>query len=213
MDCCRSSGTSDKLQRSITTYDSVSARYRTGWHSLDCGLFSEYGRVTTPASTQAPSETSAPCVLALTLGTTEFSAAGGTTTGRITANRADCAWTVQAPAWASVVPASGTGTADMVVTVSVADGARAGVVTLGATQVTIQQVAPMPVACAVTLAMSDAHVPAGGGAIEGAIVATRSDCDWTVLASDWLSVSPERGRGSGTVVVSVPPQRPGCAVR
>jgi hypothetical protein len=135
-----------------------------------------------------------------------FSAAGGTGSLKVTANR-ECTWTAQSDAgWVSLAATTGQGDATVRVTVA-ANGnpsKRSADITIKDQRVQITQEAG---AC--EMRVSSAHVsvaPAGEERIIQ-VTANSAQCAWTARSNaSWLTITDgESGSGSGSVTVRAAP--------
>ena len=160
---------------------------------------------TTVPTTVSPAELPA-CAVDLSVAPVEFPATGGTATVRMVANRADCSWSLQAPAWVSLASTSGTGSAQVTATIGAGTEARSDAIRLLHQAVTISQAAPAaPPACAYGIEWNHTAFPGAGGTQAGTVVTNRDDCRWTLVTAGWFAVTPADGRGRTTFSVSVPP--------
>jgi hypothetical protein len=119
------------------------------------------------------------------------------------ATASGCVWSVSdLPTWITAVPAGGSGTGMVTLTIQAnTSGARnASVKVAGQTFTVSQTAAPCTYAIAPT---SVQNVPAAGGSVT-VTVTTLSHCEWTVSgAPAWISSKPTSGSGTGSVVVTV----------
>jgi hypothetical protein len=140
------------------------------------------------------------CRVQLTTTDQSVPAAGGTAVFGVTANAADCAWTVTtADPWIS--PASvagvGTGSASFVAQPNPLSASRIGIVTLGTEIAGVKQAG---VACAYRVEPASASFGAGGGGAALAVVANAQDCSWTAGATpSWIGLSETAGVGTRTI--------------
>jgi hypothetical protein len=128
-------------------------------------------------------------------------AAGGQVTMTIDAAGA-CPWTVlPAVPWISASPASGSGTANVTLTLAANGGAqRSGTVAVGDAVVTITQTAA---ACSYVLTPDSYSSPSRGDA-SSIRVTTPSSCSWTARATEsWVTLTGDTGgNGNGTIAFS-----------
>jgi subtilisin family serine protease len=131
-------------------------------------------------------------------------ASGGPVAVTLTSTLPDASWTVTSTTpWLAVQPQSGTGSAN--VTISVAPHAlvrsRSGTVSIAGQVVTVtQQGAPS----AFTASQLSIDAPLAGAHAAIGLTASADDATWTAVSDvAWLSVSPASGHGSATLDVVV----------
>ena len=145
------------------------------------------------------------CTYALSATTWTPTATGGTVDVIVTASNSSCGWAaIDLSTWATVGPASGTGTGSVTVTVAPNTGStRTAILTIAGQVFTVTQAA---LSCTYALAAPSLGVAATGGTGGVAVTASLSTCGWAAASdSSWATVSPATGTGSGSVTVTVAP--------
>jgi hypothetical protein len=147
------------------------------------------------------------CTFTLSVTTAEAPAAGRAITVHVD-TAASCAWTARSQAgWMTLSAASGTGPADVVVTVAANEGAaeRAGAVTIAERDVAIRQGGRVPEACSYTLTSGSSTIGADGG--RGRVsVQTAPGCAWTArVLAPWITLRVASGTGPGEIEYEVAP--------
>ena len=130
-----------------------------------------------------------------------FGPSGGVGSVAIQTNGPNCTWAASSTIpWASVAPASGTGSGTLLVTLTSNAAsviARAGDLTIASQTLTIDQAGTT---CPYSLQSANASVPASGGS--GAVgLVTPAVCAWTSVSNDpaWLTTLTPSGSGTGNV--------------
>lgn len=153
----------------------------------------------------APTPPPATCTYTLSSTSAQADAAGQSLTVHLD-TAAACTWTARAAAaWATVSPPSGTGPADIVVTVSANDlfAERATAVTIGDKELTLRQRAKAAPSCSYALESGSSTFGADGG--RGTVlVKTDAGCAWTARSdSPWIMLRVTSGTGPGEIAYDV----------
>lgn len=158
------------------------------------------------SSSATVSQLGVTCTVRLTTTDQVVSAAGGTAMFDVTANAADCAWTVTtADSWVSPASVAGVGTsrASFVAQPNPLSASRVGIVTLGTEIAGIKQAG---VLCAYRVEPPAASFGSGGGVVPLAVVANAPDCAWSAGATPpWISLSETSGVGTRTINATATP--------
>ena len=147
----------------------------------------------------------AACAFSASPASVPIGASGGSSSVNVTAG-SGCSWTASSSvSWASVSPASGTGSGPVTITVAAnSDSAnRTTALTVAGQPVTVSQAALVP--CVYSASPSSVAIGPSGGA--GTVnVTAGSGCGWTATSEDvWASVSPASGNGPGPATITVAP--------
>lgn len=147
------------------------------------------------------------CTYILSLTAAQAPAAGQAITVHVD-TAASCAWTARTQAgWIALSATSGTGPADVVVTLTANDGIaeRVGTVTIADKDVSIRQGGRTPNACTYALTSSSSTIGAAGG--RGRVsVQTAAGCAWTArVQASWVTLPIASGVGPGEVEYEVAP--------
>ena len=147
------------------------------------------------------------CTYTVSPATAQADAAGQSLTVRVD-TAPSCNWTARTGAgWATVSPASGSGPADVVVTVAANDAfaERTVTVTIADKDVSVRQrakAAPAPV-CSYALESGSSTFGAEGGRGRVA-VKTEAGCAWTARSeSPWITLRVTSGKGPGEIEYDV----------
>ena len=134
------------------------------------------------------------------------SAIGESYTVNINATHDNCDWTASENVeWITISPINGTGDGTVRVTVMANSGpARSAEITINGRTHTINQEAAL---CTFTIdPRNRLNLPSGGTTYTITVDALRENCPWTASESvGWLSITPSRDMGDGTVRVTVDP--------
>ena len=141
------------------------------------------------------------CTFVVTPASASIPAAGGTTTAHVETT-ASCSWTASAGvSWITLTPSSGTGSADIVVTVRGNDGfdVRSAQITIAEKSMSVRQEGRTAVTCDITL--DPESQTWGSGAGNGRLtVRANETCSWTAQSLDaWLTVRTASGTGPGAI--------------
>ncbi len=147
----------------------------------------------------------APCRYTLSPATQTVATSGGASSVTVGTSDPECTWTAATDqGWISLSPTSGTGTADINLTVAPNPGAqRTAAITVAGQRATLTQSASAP-SCDTSFSPTSQSFPAAGGS--GSIsVQSQSTCDWGVSSNaSWITVaSSPTGRGNGVVAFTV----------
>lgn len=147
------------------------------------------------------------CTYALSAAAVQ-AAAGGQAISVHLDTGASCAWTARAASsWATINPPSGSGPADLVITVAPNDASaeRSMTVTVGDRELTIRQQGKSSTACSYALESGSSTFGAEGG--KGRVsVRTAAGCAWTARSeSPWIILRVGSGTGPGDIEYEVAP--------
>lgn len=147
------------------------------------------------------------CTYALSATSAQADAAGQSVSVRLD-TAASCNWTARAAAdWATVTPTSGSGPADIVVTVAANDALveRSMIVTIADKELTLRQRAKAAPACSYALESGSSTFGPEGG--KGRVsLKTEVGCAWTARSeSPWITVRVTSGTGPGEIEYDVAP--------
>ena len=143
------------------------------------------------------------CQATLGIPSTNFTSAGGTGSVAVSVAR-ECTWSAASAApWITVTAGQegqGEGTVTFRIGENVDPSVRRGSLNVAQQAVQLaQEAAP----CRYTVGAAETSAPATGGDLS-IDIRTHALCSWSVASSaDWMSVSPNSGRGDATVHVSV----------
>jgi hypothetical protein len=145
------------------------------------------------------------CTYAVSTPGVQVPSEGGTFTVHVDA-AAGCAWTARSEvSWITLSSSSGTGPADVTVTVgaNVASAARNGTVTLADKPVAVQQAGRTTTPCTYALQSSSSTFGADGG--KGHVtMQTDAGCAWTASSSaSWLTIRTPSGSGPADIEYEV----------
>jgi len=150
----------------------------------------------------------APCVYSASPSSVSIGASGGTSSVNVTAG-GSCGWTATSEdVWASVSPASGSGSAPATITVApnTSTSPRSTTVFVANRPINVTQAAAP---CTFSLSATGGSVPAAGGG--GTVnVSGGSGCGWTASSNvAWVTVAPGAGTAAGTVTFNAAPNSGG----
>jgi hypothetical protein len=145
------------------------------------------------------------CTFAVSVTSAQVPAAGQAMTVHVE-TAAACAWTARTPAgWITLSAGSGTGAADIVVTIGANEAAseRTAAVTIAEREIAIRQDGRTPAACTFALESSSSTFGASGG--PGRLsVRTAEGCAWTARSlAPWITLRVATGAGPGTIEYDV----------
>ena len=158
-------------------------------------------------SPTAPTPPPATCTYTLSAATAQADAAGQSISVHVD-TAASCAWTARAAAaWVTVSPASGSGPADVVMTVAPNDltAERSMTVTIADKDFTLRQRGKAAPSCSYALESGSSTFGADGG--RGRVsVKTGIGCAWTARSeSPWITLRVTSGTGPGEIEYDVAP--------
>jgi hypothetical protein len=136
-----------------------------------------------------------------------FGPEGGTNSFDVDASAADCEWSAMEDAdWIEIsagADGSGDGTVSYTVAANTGAARSAFIIAAGQEHIVTQE----PGACTYTLSLDGRTVAADGESYNVTITASYEACDWSAsvpeASSDWISLAPTDGTGSGTVTITV----------
>jgi hypothetical protein len=142
------------------------------------------------------------CTYSVTLGTSNFSSNGGSSSVSVWPSSSNCSWSATTDAWwISMGSTGGTGvsTFSFSVSANTGIGARSGTMTIAWQTFTITQAG---VGCSYSISPTSNSLTSSGGT--GSVGVT-SDCPWTASSNaGWITVTAgSGGSGNGTVSYSV----------
>jgi hypothetical protein len=168
------------------------------------GTATNSGTIDTSSSTAGASG-SADCHSEITsLGQNYFNQLGGQTTLTVASSAPNCTWHFYTPAWIQLNPASGTGSATVIVSVSPSDQARSYSIAGGSGSLPIYQT-PNATTCFVMIQLSRGSFDESGGQTTALVTTFGTGCAWKVSAPDWIHVSQVSGTGDATLFLQIDP--------
>ena len=135
-----------------------------------------------------------------------FAATGGEGLVRVVAAGPACVWTAASNVpWITVTLAGGSGPGAVRYAVAANNGAaRAGILTVATSIVTVTQAAAATPGCELTISPQTESFPVAGGEGTVRVTASGPSCNWSAASSvSWLTVATNGGSGSGNVRYTV----------
>jgi hypothetical protein len=152
--------------------------------------------------TSAPNTTPVvPCTYTLNPQLATIAATGGAVEMDLITN-ADCEWVISGPAWVSIAPAAGRGTARLLAQAGAnTTVARTDVIQLGSAAATIAQAGvPAQIACSYTMSAMSLVLPAIDGSVTLGLTAP-ANCFWNITTPAWATATPVSGQGTATIAI------------